>query len=42
MFKVIQIKIQEYTCYRKKSSETAWFDRSRNGLDWSKYEFAEI
>ena len=32
MLKVIQVKIQEYTSYKKKSSETVWFDRSRDKL----------
>ena len=29
MFKVIQVKIQEHTSCKKKSSETAWYDQAR-------------
>ena len=36
MFKVIQVKIQEQVSYRKKISEFAWFDRSRDRLDRSR------
>ena len=30
MVNVIQVKIQKYTNCRKKSSENAWFDRSKH------------
>ena len=36
MLKVIQVKIQDYTSCRKKSSEIVWLDRSRNRLNRSR------
>ena len=36
MLKVIQVKIQEHTSCRKKTSYSAWFDRLKNKLDQSK------
>ena len=42
MLKVIQVKIQEYTSCKKKSSETVWFDRLKNRLDQLKHISAEF
>ena len=42
MLKVIQVKIQEHTSCRKKTSYFAWFDRLKNKLDQSKIVPAEF
>ena len=42
MLKVIQVKIQEHTSCKKKTSYSAWFDRSKNRLDQSKIISAEF
>ena len=42
MLKVIQVKIQEHTSCRKKTSYSAWFDQSKNKLDQSKIVSAEF
>ena len=42
MFKVIQVKIQEQVSCKKKNSQTAQFDQSRDKLDQSKHVYAEF